>query len=280
MMRIHSIFRPLALALVLMLSLSLPALAADCALCGDETGSDTYLCANCMLNLLSEKDIAGGLEIIGAQVNENGSVTLAWQDEAGNAPYCVYYELLDSAPIPFGWTAAQNLRERSITLNQLAPGVGYVFTVADAAGHQAEHIFYAPALNNGNEIGAKIRIHTKVRRDNLMLEYPFSASEIMLDNGREHGLYMKLAYSMLRKTRNYAFTITVEAPGGFVDTVMSGSMVLNAGRSEVPAWNFIALDDYFSYLERYFGGVPTGEYLVTMNFDGKPAHTVSFMVNE
>ena len=280
MMRIHSIFRPLALALVLMLFLSLPAFAEDCALCGDDTGSDAYLCAACMLKLLSEKDIAGGLEITGVQVNENGSVTLSWQDEAGNGPYCVYYELLDSAPVPFGWTAAQNLREQRITLNQLAPGVSYVFTVADASGHQAEHIFYAPALENGNEIGAKIRINTKVRRDNMMLECPFSASEIMLDNGREHGLYLKLAYSMLRKTRNYAFTITVEAPGGFVDVVMSGDMVLNMGRSEVAAWNFIALDDYFSYLERYFGGVPTGEYLVTMNFDGKPAHTVSFMVNE
>lgn len=280
MMRIHSIFRPLALALVLMLSLSLPAFAEDCALCGVETGSDAYLCAACMLNLLSEKDIAGGLEITGAQVNENGSVTLTWQDEANNGPYCVYYELLDTAPVPFGWTAAQSLSGKSITLNHLAPGVSYVFTVADASGHQAEHIFYAPALGNGNEIGAKIRISTKVRRDNLMKEMPLSASEIMLDNGREHGLYLKLSYSMLRKTRNYAFTITVEAPGGFVDVVMSGDLVLNAGRSELAAWDFIALDDYFSYLERYFGGVPTGEYLVTMNFDGKPAHTVSFVVNE
>ena len=91
---------------------------------------------------------------------------------------------------------------------------------------------------------------------------------------------MKLAYSMLRKTRYYAFSVTVEAPNGFADVVLSGDITLNYGKSEVPAWGFIALDDYFSYLERYYGGVPTGEYLVTMNFDGKPAYTVSFEVGK
>lgn len=280
MMRVNFVTRLLALAMVLMLTLSIPALAEGCALCGRETGSETYLCADCMLNLLAEKDNAGELEIIGAQVNNDGSVTLSWQDAANNGPYCVYYELLNGASVPFGWTAAKNILGNTVTLTQLVPGVSYVFTVADASGSQAEYIFYAPAPENGNEIGAKIRIHTKIRYDDKVLEYPFSASEIMLDNNKEHGLYMKLAYSMLKRTREYAFTVTVEAPGGFADVVMSGNMTLNYGRSEVPAWGFIGLDDYFSYLERYYGGVPSGEYLVTMNFDGKPAHTVSLMLTE
>lgn len=280
MMRANSVTRLLALALVLMMALSLPALAESCALCGKETGNENYLCANCLLGLLEEKDVSGGLEITGATVNEDGSVTLRWTDAADNGPYTVYYELLDSAPVAFGWTAASNVTGNAITLTQLVPGTSYVFTVADASGSKAEHVFYAPALENGNEIGAKIRIHTKLRRDRNVLEYPFSASEIMEDNGREHGLYMKLAYSMLRKTRYYAFSVTVEAPNGFADVVLSGNLTLNYGKSEVAAWGFIALDDYFSYLERYYGGVPVGEYLVTMHFDGKPAYTVPFMVNE
>lgn len=280
MMRVNFVARLLALALVLMITLSLPAIAEGCALCGKETGNETYLCADCMLNLLAEKDAAGGLEIIGTQANQDGSVTLLWQDGANNGPYRVYYELLENAPIPFGWTAAENVASNAITLTQLVPGVSYVFTVADASGNRAKHVFYAPAVETGNEIGAKIRIHTKIRYADKLLEYPFSASEIMLDNGKEHGLYMKLAYSILRKTRNYAFTVTVKAPGGFSDVVLSGGMTLNYGKSEVPAWGFIGLDDYFSYLERYYGGVPVGKYLVTMNFDGKPAYTVSFMVKE
>ena len=279
-MRRNPVTRLLALALVLMMTLSLPALAEGCALCGKETGSDTYLCAGCLLELLAEKDVSGGLEITGAALGNDGSVLVSWEDAADNGPYTVYYELLDRAPASFGWTAARNVRGNGVILRQLVPGVSYVFIVEDASGNRAEYVYYAPAVETGNEIGAKIRIHTKVRNQRNVLELPFSASEIMENNGKEHGLYMKLAYSMLRKTRYYAFSVTVEAPNGFADVVLSGDITLNYGKSEVPAWGFIALDDYFSYLERYYGGVPTGEYLVTMNFDGKPAYTVSFEVRE
>lgn len=278
-MRQSTVTRLLALALVLMMILSLPALADGCALCGENTGSDAYLCPACMLKLLTDKG-SSSLEITGAVPGPDGSVTLCWKDETGSGPYQVCYELLNSAPVPFGWTAAQNVLRQSVTIQHLAPGVAYVFTVTDAAGSKAEYVYCPTMPENGNEIGAKIRIHTKLRHGENVLEYPFSASEIMLDNGKEHGLYMKLAYSMLRKTRNYAYSVTVEAPCGFKDVVLDGHMTLNYGKSETPAWGFIGLDTYFSYLERYYGGVPTGEYLVTMHFDGKPVYTVSFLVKE
>ena len=279
-MRIKPVIRLIALALVLMMTLAVPAFAAECVLCGAESGSDAYLCADCLLGLLEEKDISGGLEIADVTVNEDGSVTLAWSDSGDNGPYSVYYELMERAPRSFGWTAARGFHGTSITLTRLVPGTSYTFIVKDSAGNEVEHAYYAPAVKNGNEIGAKIRIHTKLRNGRNVLEYPWSASEIELDNGKEHGLYMKLAYSMLRKTRHYAFSLSVEAPNGFADVVYSGDIVLNYGKSEVPAWGFIALDDYFSYLERYYDGVPTGEYKVTINFDGKPVYTVPFNVSE
>ncbi len=270
----------LLLMLFTLLLFVLPAAAEGCALCGNETGSDAYLCANCLLGLLEEEDVSGGLTISGNFANEDGSVTLVWDDTADNGPYSVYYELMERAPVPFGWTAATGVTGNAITLSQLAPGVNYVFAVEDASGNRAEKAYYATAMQLGNDIGAKIRIHTKVRYDDKELYLPFSASEIMQDNGKEHGLYLKMAYSMLARERNYAFSLTVEAPNGFKAVVLSGALTLNYGKSEVPAWGFIALDDYFSYLERYYGGVPCGEYKVTMNFDGKPAYTVSFGMRE
>ncbi len=276
-MRLNSIARLTALAAALMMLLSIPALAESCTLCGRDSGGDYYLCADCLLELLEDKDISGGMTITGADLCEDGSVLFTWQ--GGQAPYTVRYELLDAAPTAFGWTAGRGIRSNGAVLSQLVPGVSYVLTVEDAAGGKAEAVYYASAPENGNEIGAKIRIHTKVRNGRQVLEYPFSAADIQ-EQDREHGLYMKLAYSMLRKTRNYAFSVTVEAPNGFADTVLSGSMTLNYGKSEVPAWGFIALDDYFACLARYYGGVPTGEYMVTMNFDGKPACSDSFYVNE
>lgn len=279
-MRTNPVTRLFALVLTLMLILIVPAAAETCALCGRESGSDAYLCTACLLELMDEQEVAGGLAVTGAVYNEDGSVTLSWSDSAGNGPYSVYYELMERAPRSFGWTAARGFHGTSITLTRLVPGTSYTFIVKDSAGNEVEHAYYAPAVKNGNEIGAKIRIHTKLRNGRNVLEYPWSASEIELDNGKEHGLYMKLAYSMLRKTRHYAFSLSVEAPNGFADVVYSGDIVLNYGKSEVPAWGFIALDDYFSYLERYYDGVPTGEYKVTINFDGKPIYTVPFNVSE
>lgn len=279
-MRMNPITRLLMLALVLIMIPVCSAMAASCALCGEESGNDAYLCADCLLDMLAEKDISGGIDITGVETNTDGSVTLRWTDAAGAAPYSVYYELLERAPVPFGWTAVERTDANAVTLMQLAPGVSYVFTVTDAAGNQAQTVYYAPAVEDGNEIGAKIHIHTRhwYNRYQRPVNTSFSAGEIAQDNRTEHGLSLKMNYSMLRKTRNYAFTVTVEAPNGFADVVYSGQITLNYGKSEVPAWTFIELDEYFGLLERYYGGIPTGEYLVTLYFNGKTINTTSFDV--
>lgn len=279
-MRTKSVTRLLVLALVLMMICAVPALAESCALCGRESGSAAYLCADCLLDMLAEKDVAGGMEITGAVPHADGTVTLSWSDGAANGPYTVHYELLERAPVPFGWTAAEATQATSITFTQLVPGVSYVFTVVDAAGNRVEHVYYAPAVEDGNEIGAKIRIHTRTGDAQRYRTVDYSASEIEQDNGEAHGLYVKINYSMLKKNRNYAFCLTVEAPNGFADVVYSGTLALNHGKSEVGAWGFVELDEYFSCLERYYGGVPTGEYLVTLHFDGKHISTVPFQIGE
>lgn len=278
-MRTNMITR-LLLVMVLMMTMVLPAQADSCALCGKESGNANYLCADCLLGLLAEKDISGGLEIVGVMPNEDGSVTLIWDDAAANGPYTVYYELLERAPVPFGWTAVRGVYANAVPLEQLVPGVSYVFTVEDASGNKADFIYYAPNVKMGNEIGAKIRIITKMRNGRNHLNIPFYVGDIQRPDSREHGLHLKLSYSMLRYTRDYAFSISVEAPNGFADVVFSGDVTLNYGKSEVAAWNFLNLEDYFGYLERYYGGVPAGEYIVTMNFDGIPACSATFVVNE
>lgn len=278
-MRTNMITR-LLLALVLMLSFIVPAQAESCALCGQESGNENYLCADCLLSLLEEKDLSGGLSIVGVEPNADGSITLIWDDTANNGPYNVYYELLERAPVPFGWTAESGVYANAATLDQLVPGVSYVLTVEDASGNKADYIYYAPNVKLGNKVGAKIRVTTKMRNGRNHLGIPFHVGDIQRPDTREHGLELKLSYSMLKYTRFYAFSISVEAPNGFTDVVSSGRVTLNYGRSEVPAWNFVNLENFFGCLERYYGGVPAGEYLVTMNFDGNPACTATFTVNE
>lgn len=275
-MRLKLFTRLMTLALVLMMILSVPALAADCALCGKDTDSDAYLCAACLLDMLAEKDVSGGLEITGTVEEADGTVTLCWDDAAANGPYTVYYELLEAAPVPFGWTAANNVHATSLNLDRLVPGVSYRLTVKDASGNTAEYTHFAKQPGEAERIGAKIRFKNMRYIYKNYVSGPWEASEIMRKNGVEHGLYLRLSYSMLKKTRDYAFCVAVEAPNGFADVILSGNLTMGHGKSQMPVWSFIDMEDYFSILERYYGGVPTGEYIVTMYFDGGVAASESF----
>lgn len=277
-MRLNLFTRLMTLALACLMVLSIPASAESCALCGKESGSDAYLCTACLLSLMEEKDVSGGLEITGTVAEADGSVTLCWNDAANNGPYTVYYELLETAPVAFGWTAAADIDAPCLNLTRLVPGMSYLLTVKDASGNTAEYTYFAPKPGDGNDIGAKIRFKNMRYIYKNYVSGPWEASEIMRDNGVTHGLYLRLSYSMLKTTRSYAFCVAVEAPNGFADVILSGNLTMGHGKSQVPAWPFIEMDDYFSMLERYYGGVPTGDYTVTMYFNGGEAASEVFTV--
>jgi len=271
----------LALLAVLMLCLPSVASAATCTLCGGETGSEDYLCTDCFLQLLATEKEEAPLTITGAVQNEDGTVTVSWTDNAGNGPYQVRYELLETAPVPFGWTAAEATSETTCTLDRLVPGVSYIISVTDSQGQTAETTWFAPVPGEAEQIGAKIRLKPMLRVDRSnKRQKSFSAAEICSDTGSEHGLYLRLTYSTLKRTRNYAFQIAVEAPNDFADVIFSGKLELHHGKSAIPVWGFIPLDDYFALLESYYGGVPTGEYDVTLYFDGHEVWSVPFTVAE
>ena len=277
----HAFSRIAAFALALMLILMTPALAATCTLCSGETGSEDYLCTDCLIELLNAKAEKPALVITGAVQNEDGTVTLSWTDEANNAPYTVYYELLESAPTPFGWTAAEELDATNFTLERLVPGVSYVLTVADCTGKSAEYTWYAPTPETDREIGAKIRLMPMNRKARMTKrQASWSASEVAAENEYLHGLYLRLTYSMLKKTRHYGFQIAVEAPNGFSDVVFSGKLELRRGVSAIPVWGFIPVDDYFDLLRDYYGGIPTGQYNVTLYFNGNTVYSAPFTVIE
>ena len=163
----YSAYRVIVLVLALTILLMTPALAASCTLCGSDTGSDDYLCTDCLLSLLVATKEENPLEITGTVQNADGTVTLSWTDSEGHAPYAVYYELLETASVPFGWTAAAGITDTSLVLDRLVPGVSYVITVADALGQTAETTYFAPIPQEDTEIGAKIRFKAMRRTGRL-----------------------------------------------------------------------------------------------------------------
>ncbi len=282
-MRTNVVTRIAIMALALVLALPALALADVCTQCGQETGSQDYVCTPCLLKLLEEKDLSGGLTVDAPRLRQNGFVTVSWKDTQHNAPYNVYYQLLGAASsVPFGWTAAVGVAGNRTNLTRLVPGMSYVITVEDAAGHRVQTTYIAPKPGEDHEIGARIRFKTmhRIFGDRATNVDLFSAAEIMADGPYEHGLYLRLTYSMLRNTRNYTFLVTVEAPNGFADTIFAGSLELLQGKSAIPVWGFIPMDDYFNMLEKYYGGVPMGTYTVTMHFDGEVVDSDTFNVGK
>lgn len=277
----HALLRISAIVFALMLLLTAPAFAATCSLCGCETGSDDYLCTNCLLTLLNQKKEVIPMELTGAVQNEDGTVTVSWTDEAQNGPYTVFYKLLEDAPVPFGWTAATAVEGTTFVLDRLVPGVSYVITVQDSLGQTAETTYFAATPGTDSEIGARIRLKPMNRIGrSTKRQGSWSAGEIAQENETLHGLYLRLTYSTLRKTRNYAFQIAIEAPNGFSDVIFSGKLELHHGVSSIPVWGFIPTDDYFTLLQDYYGGIPTGEYDVTLYFNGNKVWTAPFSVSE
>ena len=72
----------------------------------------------------------------------------------------------------------------------------------------------------------------------------------------------------------------MKAPNDFTDVIFSGTLELLYGRSAVPVWGFIPVDDYFELLQSYYGSIPTGEYDVTLYFNGNEVYTEPFTVVE
>lgn len=275
------ISRITALTLALMLLMLTPAVAATCVLCGGETGSEDYLCTKCLLALLNQEPEIVPLSITDAVQQEDGTVLLTWADEANNGPYTVRYELLEAALVPFGWTAATGVAGCTFTLDRLVPGVSYVITVEDSLGQTDTVTYFAPTPGTDRDIGAKIRLKPVTRVDRSTKQRTaFSAAEIAEVNETAHGLYLRLTYSPLARNRHYAFQISVKAPNDFVDVIFSGTLDLHHGKSSIPVWGFIPMDDYFALLENYYGGIPTGEYTVTMYFNGNKVWSEPFTVNE
>ncbi|MBR3765197.1 MAG: hypothetical protein IKK57_11705, partial [Clostridia bacterium] len=100
------------------------------------------------------------------------------------------------------------------------------------------------------------------------------------ENETLHGLYLRLTYSTLAKSRTYAFQIAIEAPNDFADVVFSGNLELRHGKSAIPVWGFIPVDNFFDLLMEYYGGIPTGEYDVTLYFNGQKVYSVPLTVTE
>ncbi len=279
-MRCKMFLRMAIFALILSLCAG-AALAEGCSLCGGERDTEDAVCTDCFVKLLTGEMTPSPLNITGAQKNVDGTVTIAWEDAGDGAPYRVLYELLDAAPVPFGWTDCAMTRQTAHTFARLVPGVHYVFTVVDIKGNQARYTYFADPVAEDRSIGMHFFADTLWRtKENYAFYEPLTLADFASDKAVSFELYVVPRYSELRAPRAYQMQLGLTAPNGYRDIIFSGSITLGAGRTHLPDWNEVPMNDFFTCLEKYYGGIPAGEYVVTMYLNGAEAYERSFIISE
>ncbi len=274
------IIRLLALTLC-MIVFCTTALAANCTNCGNPLDAGDKFCGECGAKVKSAPVSSSNLTIDSCVLNEDGTVTVRWTDKAANGPYDVLYSLVDAAPKPFHWMAKENTSGKSYTTDMLVPGVAYYFYVRDNSGNTSSGFLYQPNMPSfNNVIGASLCVEPrgKIHRTTPEEIY-FSSYELARNLTRnEYGLWVNIEYSPLAYPRDYRIQLCIEAPNGFVDTVHNVGYHLPAGRSKIKM-DCMRLNEYFNDLLTFYEEIPTGEYNITMYFDGDIIYDDTFYVS-
>ena len=177
------------------------------------------------------------------------------------------------------WYTA-DINTKQYTLDYLIPGETYNIEVEDCNGETASTTITVPAIGDFEDgklttASIKTKIEPKYKNNSSDGDKAskdlkaFSASDIMNANGKEYGFQYTVDYPVLAKSRFYDTLIAIEAPNGFVDTFYMGNIEYTRYNSATGRlWWYFMGKGFFNSLQRATDTVPTGEYIITLYWDG------------
>ncbi len=295
-MRKH-LFRTVICTLLL-LSMLLPcALAASCSSCKSDLEARDNFCWYCGAKVikLTPTPVAAppaltpvpsapaaaahseGFRVTACTVQEDGTVSLRWED--GQGPWKVQYRYAEDAPTPFYWVASAGLTDPVCTLDSLIPGVPYALRVVDANGQATEwHPCTLPAAKSVSLIGT--RMTASVYNDGVLIYHaqvlPIESILTCLDS-RSMGVKVNITYDQLARARTYHYQFVLTAPSGVKLNVESGFRAFPRG---VSSWlnHFIPLNTPFHTLLDRYGEIPLGQYTLQLLYDGSIVASATFSI--
>ena len=174
------------------------------------------------------------------------------------------------------------------------PGKSYDVYVADEGfqilGKKTYRIPDAPEFKNGKmtKKSAKISMEPRKmrsggdRKKDTKKVKKLVASEIRdgLDNkSTVYGVKYNIRMPQLAKGREFFTTIAMEAPNGFMFTVVADTLSFDRVKNGYQnLWFYMIGDTFFDYLYRNTGEIPTGNYKVSLFWDGMWVNTSTFSV--
>ena len=231
---------------------------------------------------------ARDFEITGARLNNDGTVTINWDDSAGKGPYKIKYKYYvngdfysDEQRKHLNYLEADNWNAKTYTLTHLVPGTWYWIMVFDEDDNVATYAYRPSTEPNFKEFGVKISMDFRSRKgSNTKNISTLSATDIKNRPKYTYGAYIKLTYSQLKKERHYVGHVAISAPDGTVLTCeYYDDFDFSAGRSYT-YWTLYSFDAAFDNAETLYGEVPVGKYTWSLYFDGKFVNSYQFKVGQ
>lgn len=214
----------------------------------------------------------GELEITGATLNDDGSVTVSWSDPGKNGPYMVYYEFCtdESEEDPDSWFWREfddPVSGRSAVLDLLVPGESYWICVRDNENNEDWYFFRPERMQfrGLKQLRTRIIPRRQWAGKGDTLDY-YSASAIekaRRNNNNAYGASIKVNYTDAPKGRLYDLRVVVYLPSGEPVVLHKESATLAAGSGEnYSYWSFFDMQWLWDILIERFDSIPLGTYRI------------------
>ncbi len=266
-----------------------------CPSCGTNHGEKSYaFCPECGAKLGAAAPAAATTapaeEPAISEIFENGdgTVSVLWNAD-GTSMYQVRYILKQSDNPEADKTAANSIgywyHESDIgffTLGMLMPGQAYWIGVFDQAG-RGHYVPFEPSgtVENFSAFDNELYCWPVLRQDGKDTEVDsFTTAQFATGSGAECGLFVAMEYNNPGEVCEPVVQIAIEAPNGAKKVIYATNVTIKPQTSDVAGWSFASLKDYAGIMEKYFGGMLTGEHKVTVYLDGKLLGRASFLVED
>lgn len=220
-----------------------------------------------------------------------GTATISWTVEGDEAPsYKVYMQMVDHGTAKQTMFYLGETKSHSLQTVELIPGYTYAVYVTDENYSflvtRDYSIPEAGTFEDGKLKNTSVDITTDIRKKdsggNFAKVNKLSAQEIMnaLDKGKEsYGMKYTMKMPTLAKQRTYMMTLAFESPDGYVcvDKAQEYTFERVADGYE-RVWFSLAGDNFFKFLYKTTGSIPTGQYKVILFWDGLWVNTTTFDV--
>ncbi len=226
---------------------------------------------------------------------DSGTTTISW-DVSGDEPssYRVYVQVINNGD------AAQtnwNLGETTshwIRTTECLPGKSYKvtlatgdFTILDTREYTLSE---APIFEDGKLKNTSVKVTIEPRRikagGNFQKDTKkvnaLKASEIKAaldDESAYYGIKYQMRMPQLAKGRSFFVTLAFESPDGYLDVEQATDITFDRVNNGYQTlwWNLTGAN-FFNYLNKMEGDIPTGKYTVYLYWDGMWVNTSTFNV--